>query len=198
LVAAPGHSDRRVRLSSSGGLPLNAPPVLTIHSLGKTYRSGLRGCTATVRALVDVHLEISAGEIVGVAGESGAGKTTLLLCAAGLLEPDEGSIRRPGANSQAMAAYCSDVLHAKAFDCDLSLIDNVDRVRGDVTAAFALVAMVKRARKRGRALLLAARDASVMQHVADRILRLDSGRLQSTNASRHPTLVVRVAEGSLR
>ena len=178
---------------------MNAPPVLTIQSLGKTYRSGLWGCTATVRALVDVHLEISAGEIVGVAGQSGAGKTTLLLCAAGLLEADEGSIHRPGANSQnAMRAYCTDVLHAKAFDCDLSLIDNVDRVRGDVTAACALAAMAKRARKHGGALLLAARDASVMQHVADRILRLDSGRLQSTNASRRPTLLVRVAEGSLR
>ena len=44
------------------------------------------------RAVREVDLEVSAGELVAVLGPSGCGKTTLLRLIAGLEEPDEGTI----------------------------------------------------------------------------------------------------------
>jgi len=48
---------------------------------GKTY------------ALRNVTLEFNSGEIVSVLGPNGAGKTTLLRCLAGIVGPDEGTVR---------------------------------------------------------------------------------------------------------
>jgi ABC-type multidrug transport system ATPase subunit len=69
--------------------------VLSLRSLQKSYRSGVSGCSAVVRVLRHVNLDVTQGEIVGVAGAPGAGKSTLLLCAAGLLRPDAGTVERP-------------------------------------------------------------------------------------------------------
>ena len=178
---------------------MNAPLVLRIQSLGKTYRAGLHGCTATVRALVDVHLEVAVGEVVAIVGPSGAGKTTLLLCAAGLLEADEGVIERASCRDlrSTPGIYFSDVVHASAVDCELALIDNVDEVHGDVTASFALLAIARRAAERGNGVLIAARDASSTKHVVNRSLRLEHGRLQSSIVSLQTPWGVRVAERTL-
>ena len=45
---------------------------------------------------VDVALEVAAGECLALAGPSGAGKTSVLRIAAGLLRPDEGTVRCGG------------------------------------------------------------------------------------------------------
>ncbi|HUH79771.1 MAG TPA: ATP-binding cassette domain-containing protein [Solirubrobacteraceae bacterium] len=62
--------------------------------LEHTYRSE-RG--APVRALDDVSLSATAGELVAVVGPSGCGKTTLLEVVCGLLEPDGGTVAGPAA-----------------------------------------------------------------------------------------------------
>jgi oligopeptide/dipeptide ABC transporter ATP-binding protein len=68
-----------------------------VHGLNVSYP--IYGA-APVRALRDLHLEVQAGEIVGIVGESGSGKTTLARAIMGLLARpgriDSGSIRFGG------------------------------------------------------------------------------------------------------
>lgn len=59
--------------------------IVTVHGLRKTYGD---------RVVVDdVHLEIRAGEVVGLIGANGAGKTTTVECIQGLRRPDGGTVR---------------------------------------------------------------------------------------------------------
>ena len=176
---------------------MNRQCRVRILALNKTYRAGLAGCTATARALHDVQLDVGRGEIVALVGPEGAGKTTLLLCVAGSLAPDDGLIDRDG-----KAMYFRDVLHAKACAdgpvWDLALIDNVDRVYGDVAAAFALLSAVRRAREDGAAVLLAARDARAVERIADRVLRIDRGSVSPIVSMTHASLSTRMAESTIR
>jgi len=70
----------------------------------KSYDAGVRGCSATVSVLRDVHLDVAAGEMVGIAAAPASGKTTLLMCAGGLLRPDRGFISWFGAPARRDAA----------------------------------------------------------------------------------------------
>ena len=77
---------------------------VTVKGVGRTYRSR----RADVAALDGVHLDVHAGEVVGVVGPSGCGKSTLLELVAGLQEPDAGSITVAGeAGAQDRRGACS-------------------------------------------------------------------------------------------
>lgn len=62
--------------------------VVEVHSLSKTYRSGVRG--RSVEALRDVSLSIGEGEIVAMLGLNGAGKSTLTKILLDLVRPSGG------------------------------------------------------------------------------------------------------------
>ena len=64
-------------------------PVFVARGLTKTYGSG----DATVRALIDVNLEIRRGEFIVLLGPSGSGKSTLLNILGGLDVPTSGEVR---------------------------------------------------------------------------------------------------------
>ena len=57
----------------------------------------MAGCAARVSVLHDLDLALWPGEIVALSGARASGRTTLLRCAAGILEPDAGSISWLGA-----------------------------------------------------------------------------------------------------
>ena len=62
--------------------------VLKIEGLSKIFGSG----RLEVRALEDINVAVSAGELVALLGPSGTGKTTMLLCTSLILEPSQGKI----------------------------------------------------------------------------------------------------------
>src|SRR3989338_5438850 len=59
-------------------------PAVAIQGLKKSYK--------TVEAIVQVDLEIPAGEFFGLLGPNGAGKTTLIRSIVGLVRPSAGTI----------------------------------------------------------------------------------------------------------
>ncbi|UCI25497.1 ABC transporter ATP-binding protein [Mesorhizobium sp. B2-8-5] len=66
--------------------PKQAPPVLQVEGLNKTYASHGR----PLRAVKDVSVSLSPGETLGLVGESGSGKTTFARLLLGLVAPDDG------------------------------------------------------------------------------------------------------------
>jgi peptide/nickel transport system ATP-binding protein len=59
---------------------------------------GLLAKKRVVRAVVDIHIAVAKGDVLGLVGESGSGKSTLGKMLLGLLKPDSGSIRIAGAD----------------------------------------------------------------------------------------------------
>jgi lipoprotein-releasing system ATP-binding protein len=62
---------------------------LAVRSLCKGYLSG----SQRLEVLIDLSLDLNAGEMVAVTGASGSGKSTLLHLIGGMERPDSGSIR---------------------------------------------------------------------------------------------------------
>lgn len=70
----------------------NQTAVVECKELTKVYKSLWVGRTSVVRALANVSISVSQGQIVGLIGPNGAGKTTLLNLMAGLIFPTEGCL----------------------------------------------------------------------------------------------------------
>jgi oligopeptide transport system ATP-binding protein len=82
--------------ATPSGLPKRGRPslpLLVAEDLSVSFPSG-RGQRLT--AVEDVSLSVSAGETLGIVGESGCGKSTVARCLAGLLRPDAGTVSLRG------------------------------------------------------------------------------------------------------
>ena len=76
-------------------------PVLSIRNFSKTYRGGKH-------AVVDLSLDICAGDIFGFIGHNGAGKTTTLKAVSGILDFEAGEIRIDGHSIQKEPMWCKE------------------------------------------------------------------------------------------
>ncbi|MYA08084.1 MAG: sugar ABC transporter ATP-binding protein [Holophagales bacterium] len=77
-----------------------------------------------VAALVDVDLELGAGEVVGLMGDNGAGKSTLLKIVAGNFAPTSGRVLWNGADVD-LSPLSARELGIEAVYQDLALCDNL-------------------------------------------------------------------------
>jgi putative ABC transport system ATP-binding protein len=73
--------------------------MISIRSLSKTYRRG----NQPVPVLLDIDLEIDAGDYVSLMGPSGSGKSTLLNLIAGIDKPSSGSLLIGGVDIASLA-----------------------------------------------------------------------------------------------
>ncbi|MFJ1705819.1 ABC transporter ATP-binding protein [Kitasatospora sp. NPDC088346] len=108
-----------------------APPLLAADDLVKSHRSG----SATIPAVRGVSLRVHAGDFVAVTGPSGAGKSTLLQLLAGLLRPDQGTLRLTGRRVERLGEADWAVLRRRHYGIvfqsgnllsTLSVADNVE------------------------------------------------------------------------
>ncbi|HWT09805.1 MAG TPA: phosphonate C-P lyase system protein PhnK [Roseomonas sp.] len=75
------------------------------HASGVTPLLEAKGLTlrfGAIPALIDVDIDIAAGEVVAIVGESGSGKTTLLRVLSGMMAPDAGTVQWRGQDVLAM------------------------------------------------------------------------------------------------
>lgn len=76
--------------------------ILSIEHLTKVY--------GEKKAVDDLSLEISAGEIYGFIGHNGAGKTTTLKAVVGILPFDEGEVKIDGISIKENPIACKRIL----------------------------------------------------------------------------------------
>jgi ABC-2 type transport system ATP-binding protein len=77
--------------------------MIEIVHVSKSYNKG------AVRAVDDLTLTVSPGEIFGFLGPNGAGKTTTIKMIVGILKPDSGTIRIEGLDNRAEAIRCKEM-----------------------------------------------------------------------------------------
>ena len=95
-------------------------PVLSLRGIGKRF--------GAVQALTDVHLDVSAEEVVALVGDNGAGKSTLVKIISGVYQPDGGSITFSGREVHVGGPSEAQALGISTVFQDLALCDNLDVV----------------------------------------------------------------------
>jgi ABC-type sugar transport system ATPase subunit len=79
--------------------------------------------------LVDIDLDVPAGQVTALAGDNGAGKSVLIKCIAGIHTPDAGEIVWEGNQVHIRSPRDAAALGIETVHQDLALCDNLDIVQ---------------------------------------------------------------------
>ena len=105
---------------SGASAPGGGAPLLQLRGITKTF--------GAVRALDNVDLDVSAGEVVALVGDNGAGKSTLIKTVSGAGPADGGTITFDGREVHVRTPQDSTHLGIAVVYQDLALCDNLDVV----------------------------------------------------------------------
>ena len=117
--APPAHEDQQDVNGANG--QDGAPPLLHLVGVGKNF--------GPVRALLDINLDIPAGQVTAVVGDNGAGKSTLIKTIAGIWAQDHGEIFWEGRPVRFHSPKDAAGLGIATVYQDLALCDNLDIVQ---------------------------------------------------------------------
>jgi ABC-type sugar transport system ATPase subunit len=98
-----------------------AGPLLQLKGVEKHF--------GAVQALVDVHLDVPAGQVTALVGDNGAGKSVLIKCISGIHSPDGGQILWEGRAVSLRSPRDASALGIETVHQDLALCDNLDIVQ---------------------------------------------------------------------
>jgi len=100
---------------------IESQPLLQLRGIEKHF--------GAVQALVDVDLDLPAGQVTALAGDNGAGKSVLIKCIAGIHTPDAGQILWDGRPVHIRTPREASALGIETVHQDLALCDNLDIVQ---------------------------------------------------------------------
>jgi D-xylose transport system ATP-binding protein len=118
--AAAGRAPSGISESQPGAESGDAP-LLQLRGVGKSF--------GPVRALIDVNLDIPAGQVTALVGDNGAGKSTLIKTIAGIWEPSTGQLVWNGRTVHLHGPKDATDLGIATVYQDLALCDNLDIVQ---------------------------------------------------------------------
>jgi ABC-type sugar transport system ATPase subunit len=96
-------------------------PLLRLRGISKHF--------GAVHALVDINLDVPAGQVTALVGDNGAGKSVLIKCIAGIHTPDSGQILWEGRPVNIRSPREAAALGIETVHQDLALCDNLDIVQ---------------------------------------------------------------------
>ena len=108
-------------MASPGEQSQTGEPILRLRGIDKNF--------GPVQALVDVDLDVPAGEVTALVGDNGAGKSALVKCVAGIHHPDGGQIYWEGRPVHIRTPREAAALGIETVHQDLALCDNLDIVQ---------------------------------------------------------------------
>jgi ABC-type sugar transport system ATPase subunit len=96
-------------------------PLLQLRGIDKNF--------GAVQALVDVDVDVPAGQVTALIGDNGAGKSVLIKCISGAHTPDAGEILWEGRPVHIRSPRDASALGIETVHQDLALCDNLDIVQ---------------------------------------------------------------------
>ena len=106
---------------NTGAASAEAESLLRLRGVSKSF--------GAVHALVDIDLDIPAGQVTALAGDNGAGKSVLVKCIAGIHAPDSGQILWEDKPAHIKTPRDAAALGIETVHQDLALCDNLDIVQ---------------------------------------------------------------------